>query len=92
MQEYNPAQWLTFFYIYCFLGWCYESTYCSIRDKKLTNRGFLHGPFLPIYGSGAIALLLLTNPVKDNIILTFIVAMIGASMKTKHWQTTPIGN
>ncbi len=80
MQEYNPAQWLTFFYIYCFLGWCYESTYCSIRDKKLTNRGFLHGPFLPIYGSGAIALLLLTNPVKDNIILTFIVAMIGASI------------
>lgn len=80
MFEYNPAQWLAFFYIYCFLGWCYESTFCSVRDKKLTNRGFLHGTFLPIYGSGAIVLLLITNPVKDNIILTFIFALIGATI------------
>lgn len=80
MLEYNFPQWLAFFYIYCFIGWCYESTYCSIRDKKLTNRGFLHGTLLPIYGSGALALLLITNPVKDNIILTFIFSMIGATI------------
>ena len=80
MSEYNPVQWLAFFYSYCFLGWCYESIYCSIKEKKLTNRGFINGPFLPIYGSGAIVLLLVANPVKDNIILTFIIGMIGATI------------
>ena len=54
MYHYTAIQWLFFFYFYCFFGWCFESTYVSIKSRKLVNRGFMRGPFLPLYGSGAI--------------------------------------
>ena len=50
-ETYTTVDWLMFFYIYCFLGWCFESTYVSIQHKKWVNRGFMRGPFLPLYGS-----------------------------------------
>lgn len=50
MYHYTLSQWLFFFYFYCFFGWCFESTYVSICQKKLVNRGFIRGPFLPLYG------------------------------------------
>ena len=57
MYHYTAIQWLFFFYFYCFFGWCFESTYVSIKSRKLVNRGFMRGPFLPLYGSGAIMML-----------------------------------
>lgn len=42
------------FIIYSFMGWVYESTYCTIRKQRWDNRGFLHGPIVPIYGVGAL--------------------------------------
>lgn len=80
MYDYSVSQWLLFFYIYCFIGWVWESCYVSFNQKKWVNRGFLHGPFLPIYGSGAIVILLSTIPVSDNYILIFIFGMIGATV------------
>ena len=56
--------WLLF---YSFAGWVYESILCSITERKWVNRGFLYGPLCPIYGSGAVLILLtlgrLSNPV-----------------------------
>lgn len=61
-----PLLWLQFFF-YCVIGWVIESTYCSIPAGHFINRGFMNGPYLPIYGSGAMAALALfgelTNPV-----------------------------
>ncbi|MDU1309167.1 putative ABC transporter permease [Clostridium sp.] len=54
MYTYNLFQWILLFFIYCFLGWCVESTIVSTREKRFINRGFLKGPFLPIYGTGTI--------------------------------------
>lgn len=42
------------FIIYSFMGWIYESIYCTIRKHHWENRGFLHGPIVPIYGVGAL--------------------------------------
>ena len=50
--QYTVFEWLLFFYTYSFLGWVFESCYVSIRKKRWVNRGFLKGPFLPIYGGG----------------------------------------
>lgn len=54
------------FLFYSFAGWVYESILCSITERKWVNRGFLYGPLCPIYGSGAVLILLalgrLTNP------------------------------
>jgi len=42
------------FFLFGFLGWVWESIYCTIRKRKWANRGFLYGPICPIYGFGAL--------------------------------------
>lgn len=86
MYTYNMDQWILFFFIYCFLGWIWECCYVAavkyIKTKKfeLVNRGFLNGPFLPIYGSAAMIILLSTIPVKEHLFLVFIFGMIAATL------------
>lgn len=65
-----------FFFIYSFLGWILESSYVSIRQKKLYNRGFLIGPICPIYGYGALLIILYINQYKENIITVFILGVV----------------
>lgn len=60
-----------YFMIYSFLGWICECIYCSIPAKKLINRGFLSGPYCPIYGFGATAVILALEPVLYQPILLF---------------------
>lgn len=79
MYQYSMNQWLFFFYLYSFLGWCFESTYVSIRKHKFVNRGFMRGPFLPLYGSGAIMMLLVSMPFQSNLVLVYIAGCIGAT-------------
>ena len=69
-QTYTALQWLFFFYLYSFIGWCYESAYVSIRKRRWVNRGFMRGPMLPLYGSGAVMMLVVSAPFQDSIILT----------------------
>ncbi len=79
MFGYSGFQWLFFFYMYCFFGWCFESTFVSLKSGKLVNRGFMRGPFLPLYGSGAIMMLVVSMPFRDNVLLTYIAGVIGAT-------------
>ncbi len=80
MFNYDGFQWLFFFYFYCFGGWCFESAYVSLKSRKWVNRGFMRGPFLPIYGSGAVMMLVVSKPFVDNVLLTYIAGMIGATV------------
>ncbi len=79
MFNYNGLQWLFFFYFYCFAGWCFESVFVSLKSRKWVNRGFMRGPFLTLYGSGAIMMLVVSRPYADNIWLTYISGVIGAT-------------
>lgn len=79
-DSYTLIDWFLFFYIYCFLGWCVESTYVSLQKGHPVNRGFMRGPFLPIYGCGAVIMLFVTIPVRQNLFLTFLFGAIGASI------------
>ena len=79
MYHYNLQEWLLFFFIYCFLGWCWESCYVSAKKRQWVNRGFMKGPFLPIYGFGALSVLIATLPVRPFPVLVFIFGMIGAT-------------
>ena len=54
--------------------------YVSTKEKKLVNRGFMRGPFLPIYGSGAIVMLVVSAPFQSNLLLTYISGVIGATL------------
>lgn len=49
------AKYFIDFIVFSFLGWVYECIYCTIRTKHWQNRGFLFGPVCPIYGSAAVA-------------------------------------
>lgn len=79
ITNYTMIQWVAYFLIYCFIGWCYESAYVSIKHKRWVNRGFMRGPFLPLYGSGAIVMLVVTIPFRDNLLLTFLAGCVGAT-------------
>ncbi len=67
---------LAYFIIYSILGWILESIYRSICEKKIVNTGFLKGPFCPIYGIGAIIMILFFERFQNNIALLFIISMI----------------
>lgn len=79
MFDYNGFQWLFLFYFYCFGGWCFESVFVSLKSGKWVNRGFMRGPFLPLYGSGATMMLVVSAPFQDNVLLTYIAGVIGAT-------------
>ena len=72
--------WILFFYVYCFLGWCVESLYVSYFQKKWVNRGFMHGPYIPLYGTGALMVTYVTLPVKNSLALTFVIGAVAASV------------
>ena len=79
MYVYTLGQWLLFFFLYCFLGWVWESCYVSARQRRWVNRGFLHGPLLPIYGFGAVIILWATLPVRGSLALIFLLGMLAAT-------------
>lgn len=68
------------FLSYSFLGWCTEVICKLIEKKKFINRGFLIGPYCPIYGWGAIAITLLLKKYINDPIVLFIMAMVVCSI------------
>ncbi|MDU5262591.1 MAG: putative ABC transporter permease, partial [Clostridium celatum] len=80
MHIYTLHKWLLLFYLYCFIGWIWESCYVSLKKHKWINRGFLKGPLLPIYGSGAVVVLISTLTVENNLLLVFVIGMISATI------------
>lgn len=79
MHIYTAGQWVLLFFFYCFCGWVWESCYVSARQRRWVNRGFLHGPLLPIYGSGAIIILFATLPVAESLPLIWLFGMLAAT-------------
>lgn len=90
---------IAYFIIYSFLGWVIESVYKTNLSRKLVNSGFLYGPFCPIYGFGALIMLLFLNQYSNNITLLFIIAffilsvweyivgvILEKAFKTKYWD------
>lgn len=80
MYAYSWYQWLTFFFIYCFFGWIFESTYVSLKKRQFVNRGFLRLPLLPLYGTGAVMMLWVSLPVKDNLFLVYVSGVVAATV------------
>ena len=67
------------FFAYAFLGWCIEVTLKYFQFHRFINRGFLTGPWLPIYGSGAALITLavkVLSPLESSVGTTFVISFI----------------
>ena len=70
---------ILYFFLYSFFGWLCECIYCSIPAHTFINRGFLAGPYCPIYGCGALAVLHILDPFGFSIPLMFVMGIVVTS-------------
>ena len=62
------------------IGWVCEEIFCRVLDGYWENRGFLYGPYLPIYGIGAVMMSLLLRRFRDRPVILFFMAGIVSSL------------
>ena len=55
------AAYFVNFIVFSFMGWVWETVYCTFKTKHWQNRGFLYGPVCPIYGTAAVTALIVFN-------------------------------
>ncbi|MCO6523592.1 MAG: putative ABC transporter permease [Candidatus Schmidhempelia sp.] len=75
MKSEKFQQLVFYFFLYSFIGWVDEEIYCFIIDKQWVNRGFLLGPYCPIYGIGALIFIHLLEPFKKHFIALFVLGI-----------------
>ncbi len=83
MLEYTVLDYIFYFFFYSFIGWFFESCYCSIRPKKWVNRGFLRGPICPIYGTGGLVMMVCLLPLRhitENLYLNELLIFIAGAI------------
>ncbi len=68
-QNFYELVWI--FIIYAFIGWCTEVSYAALDTGKFVNRGFLNGPYCPIYGCGVVIVVAILTPLKENLLILF---------------------
>lgn len=64
------ALWI--FMVYAFAGWCTEVAYAGLNKGEFVNRGFLNGPYCPIYGFGVLIVVIVLTPLKGNLLFLFL--------------------
>ena len=71
---------IIYFFIYSFLGWVQEILYFLVTERRFRNGGIVIAPLLPIYGIGALSILLFLQPYIHNPLLVFLLSAILASV------------
>lgn len=72
--------WLIFFLIYSFIGYLIEIVDMSIEHRKFANRGFMLGPWIPVWGFGALFITLVLTPYEGDYLAIFLIGMILCGM------------
>lgn len=70
------CSYILWFVIYSVIGWLFEVTYCALLARQFVSRGFLYGPYCPVYGAGAMANLLILGTVQNPFALFFLSALV----------------
>lgn len=99
MDKNTIFYFIAYIIVYSFAGWLLESIYKTIYKKKFVNSGFLIGPYCPIYGFGAIIMILTLSFLKEKPVLLFLASffilscweyLVGLFLekvfKTKYWD------
>lgn len=77
---YDLKTWVLLFMIYSFIGWIIEVIDIFITTKKLVNRGFLIGPYCPIYGYGSLFIIYFLSSYTDSPIILFVMTIAICSV------------
>ena len=83
----TASQIIVLFAIYAFTGWIIEVAYRSATQRQLINAGFLYGPFIPIYGFGAILIVVLEMLIHDRS-LFFKIITYGILLTSIEYATS----
>ena len=73
-QNFYELVWI--FIIYAFIGWCTEVSYAALDTGKFVNRGFLNGPYCPIYGCGVVIVVAILTPLRESLLILFIGSLV----------------
>lgn len=77
-QTFYQVLWI--FIIYAFIGWSTEVSYAALDQGVFVNRGFLNGPYCPIYGCGVLIVIVVLTPLKENLLILFIGSVLMTSI------------
>ena len=87
LRHYSIWSIIAMFFIFCFIGWSWEVSLHLVKDGVFVNRGTLFGPWLPIYGSGGVLILLVLYRFRNRpgLEATLTVLLCGVLEYTSHW-------
>lgn len=80
IKKENLKKLLIIFFIGAFVGYFYEVIFYYFTENRLDNAGVLYGPWLPIYGTGAIFISLLPKKIKKHPLLLFLGCMFATGL------------
>ena len=79
-RNYSVRNLILFFFTFAFVGWIWEVMLSFATDGKFINRGTMFGPWLPIYGTGGVAILVLLKKLRKKPGFFFLAAMALAGV------------
>lgn len=76
MRRYSVWSVILLFFAFSFMGWVWEVSLHLITDGVFVNRGVLHGPWLPIYGTGGVMILAVLNKFREKPLVEFLLTIV----------------
>ncbi|MBQ3305863.1 putative ABC transporter permease [Candidatus Saccharibacteria bacterium] len=74
------AKLILYFTVFSIIGYVWEIIFCAICYKKVTGRGFLFGPYCPVYGFGGLLIMLIGHFTSSNLALTFFTIVAACTL------------
>ena len=75
-RKYPVTTLILMFFLFAFFGWCWEVMLYLVTSATFVNRGVMHGPWLPIYGTGGVLVLMVLYKLRDKPWLEFTATVV----------------
>lgn len=86
LRPYYVWNLVLMFFVFSFIGWAWEVSLHLIVSGNFVNRGVLHGPWLPIYGTGGILILVVLNRLRKHPLAEFAAAVVLCGV-VEYWTS-----